>query len=96
MLFSSKNKVLRADPNYIKQMQINWENFAIVRDKKFHVQIRVFLITCLFVVRRMFSSVHFVITIISVNDEKGNVKLYFLKDSYLNMFTESIYSQYHN
>ena len=30
---------------------------------------------------------HFVIIIIRVNDEKGNIKLYFLKDVYLKMFT---------
>ena len=31
-----------------RKMQINWESFVIVRDKKFHVEIRVFLVTCLF------------------------------------------------
>ena len=44
-LFSVKNasfksnKVFRADPNYIKEMEINWESLVIVRDKKFHVKI---------------------------------------------------------
>ena len=45
MLLSSQ-KVFRVDPNHIKEMQINWEDFAIVKDKKFHVEIRVFLMTC--------------------------------------------------
>ena len=30
---------------------------------------------------------HFVVIIIRVNDEKGNFKPYFLKDSHLKMFT---------
>ena len=29
-------------PNYIKEMQINWKSFVIVRDTKFHIEIRVF------------------------------------------------------
>ena len=29
-------------------MKINWKSFAIVRDKKFHVEIRVSLMKCLF------------------------------------------------
>ena len=44
--FKSK-KVLKADPDYIKKIQINWENFAIVRDKKIRVEIKVFLMTYL-------------------------------------------------
>ena len=42
MLLSSQNKWFRADPNYIKEMEIKLENFAIVRDKKFPVEIRIF------------------------------------------------------
>ena len=38
----------RADRNYIKDMQINGESSVVVRDKKFHVEIRVLLMTCLF------------------------------------------------
>ena len=41
MLLSSKNKVFRTDPNYIKKMHINWESSVIVRDKK-KFKIRVF------------------------------------------------------
>ena len=26
--------MFKTDPDYIKKIQINWENFAIVRDKK--------------------------------------------------------------
>ena len=48
MLLSSENKVFRVDSNYIKEMQINWESFVIVGDKKYHFKIRVFLMTCLF------------------------------------------------
>ena len=44
MLLSSQNKVFRADPYYIKEMQINWESL-IIRDKKFHIEIRALLIT---------------------------------------------------
>ena len=44
----SQNKVFRSDLNYIKEMQINWENFVTVRDKNIHVEIRVFIMTCLF------------------------------------------------
>ena len=47
MLLSSQNTVFRADLNYIKEMQINWESLVIVRDKKFHAKIRIFLMTCL-------------------------------------------------
>ena len=62
ILLSSQNKVFMADPNYIKEMQINWESFVVVRDKKFHVEIRVFFIwsflTCLVdLVSKMLSSV---------------------------------------
>ena len=35
MLLSSQNKVFRADANCIKEMQINYESFVIVRNKKF-------------------------------------------------------------
>ena len=48
MFFLSQTRVFRADPNYIKEMQINWESFDIVRDKKFHVEMRVFLTACIF------------------------------------------------
>ena len=48
MLLSSQNKVFSADPNYIEEMQINWEAFVIVRNRKFHVEIRLFLMTRLF------------------------------------------------
>ena len=48
MLLSSQNRVFRADRNYIKDMQINGESSVVVRDKKFHVEIRVLLMTCLF------------------------------------------------
>ena len=34
MLLSCQNEMFRADHNYIKEMQINWENFVIVRGKK--------------------------------------------------------------
>ena len=49
-------------------MKFNWENFVIVRNKKFHVEIRVFLmaylfdlfLTCLLdLVSKMFSSISF-------------------------------------
>ena len=49
-------------------MKFNWENFVIVRNKKFHVEIRVFLMACLFdlfltclldLVGKMFSSISF-------------------------------------
>ena len=46
-LLSSQNKVFRDDPNYNKGMKINWESFVIVRNKIFHVEMRVFLMTCL-------------------------------------------------
>ena len=68
MLLSSQKKGFRTDPNYIKEMKINWESFVIVRDKKFHVEIRVFLMTCLSelfltclldLVSKMFNSVSF-------------------------------------
>ena len=58
----------RLDPNYIKEMKFNWENFVIVRNKKFHVEIRVFLMACLFdlfltrlldLVSKMFGSISF-------------------------------------
>ena len=93
MLFSSQNKVFSGEPNYIKEMQINWESFVIVRDKQFNVEVRVFLMACLCelcltcildLVSKMF---HFVITIISVNNEKDKLKLYFSEDPYLKMFT---------
>ena len=45
MPLSSQNKVIRVDPNYIKEIQINWESFVIIRDKKFHVKIRILLLT---------------------------------------------------
>ena len=45
--FLCQNIVFRADPNYINEMQINWESFVIIRDKKSHVEIRVFLMICL-------------------------------------------------
>ena len=48
MLLSSENRVFRTDRNYIKDMQINGESSVVVRDKKFHVEIRVLLMTCLF------------------------------------------------
>ena len=35
MFFSSQNKVFRTDPNYVKEMQMNWESFVTVRDKNF-------------------------------------------------------------
>ena len=57
MFLSSQNKLLRADPNYIKEMPINWESFVFVKDKKFNVEIRVFLMTCLLF--STFSSVSF-------------------------------------
>ena len=68
MLLSSQNKAFRADLDYIKEIQINLESFVIVRDKKFHVELRAFLITCLFdlfltclldLVSKMFTSVSF-------------------------------------
>ena len=68
-------------------MQTNWESFIIVRDKIFHVKIRFFLVTCLFVLLRCLVQFHFVIIIIGVDCEKGNLKLYFSKDSYLKIFT---------
>ena len=34
MLLSSQNEIFKADLNYIKEMQINWESFVVVRDKK--------------------------------------------------------------
>ena len=46
MLLSSQNKVFRTDLNYTKEKQINWESFVIVR--KFHAEIKVFLMACLF------------------------------------------------
>ena len=48
MLFSSQNKVFREDPNYVKEMQIDWESLVTVRNKKLHVEIRVFWVACLF------------------------------------------------
>ena len=48
MLLSCQNKVFRTDLNYFKEIQLNCKSFVIVRDKKFHVEIRVFLMTCLF------------------------------------------------
>ena len=48
MLLSSTNKLFRADPNYIKEMQTNWETFVMERDKKFYLEIRVILMKCLF------------------------------------------------
>ena len=68
MLLSSTNKLFRADPNYIKEMQTNWETFVMERDKKFYLEIRVILMKCLFdlgltfhldLVSKMFSSVSF-------------------------------------
>ena len=68
MLLSTQNKAFRADLDFIKEIQINWESFVIVRDKKFHVELRAFLITCLFdlfltclldLVSKMFTSVSF-------------------------------------
>ena len=35
MLLSRQNKVIRADPDYIKDVQINWKSFVIVKDKNF-------------------------------------------------------------
>ena len=96
MLLSSQNKVSRAGSNCIKKMQINWESFAIVGDKRFHVEIRAFLMTCSFdlfltclldLVSKMFRSVSCFVTIINFNDEKGNLKHYFSKDSYLKILT---------
>ena len=46
-LFLCQNIVFKADPNYINEMQSNWESFVVVRDKKSHVEIRVFLMICL-------------------------------------------------
>ena len=48
MFLPSQNKVFRADPNYIKEMKINWESFVIVGYKEFHAEMRLFLMTCLF------------------------------------------------
>ena len=48
MLLLSQNKVFKADSSYIKDVQINWESSVIVSVKKFHVEIRVLLMTCLF------------------------------------------------
>ena len=88
--------MFRVDPNYIKDMQINWESFVIVRDKKFDVAIGVLLMTCLFdlfltclldLVDVSLVQFHFHIAIISMNDKKGDFKLYFLKDFHLKMFT---------
>ena len=31
----------------IKEIQINWGSFVIVREKKIYVEIKVFLLTCL-------------------------------------------------
>ena len=68
MLLSSQNTVFRVDPNNIKEMQINWEKLIIIRDKTFHVKIKLFLMTCLFhliltclldLVTKMFCSVYF-------------------------------------
>ena len=68
MLLSSQNKVFSADRNCIEEMQINWEAFVIVRNRKFHVEIRLFLMTHLFdpfstclldLVSKIFSSVSF-------------------------------------
>ena len=68
MLLSSPNKLFRADPNYIKEIQINWETFVMERDKKFYLETRVILMKCLFdlslmfhldLVSKMFSSVSF-------------------------------------
>ena len=48
MLLSSQNEIFKADLNYIKEMQINWESFVVVRDKKNYVEIRVILMSYLF------------------------------------------------
>ena len=39
MRFSCQNEVFSADPNYIKEIQINWESLVFITDKKFHVQL---------------------------------------------------------
>ena len=43
MLLSNQNKIFRADTNHFKENKITLENFAIVRDKTFHAEIRIFL-----------------------------------------------------
>ena len=48
ILLSDENKVFRANLDNMKEIQINWVSFLIVRDQKCHVKIRVFLMTCLF------------------------------------------------
>lgn len=58
--FQFKKKFFRVDPNYIKKMQTNWESFIIVREKIFQVEIRFFLVTCLFVLLRCLLQFHFV------------------------------------
>ena len=65
--------MFRGNPNYIKEVQFVCESFIIERDKKFHVEIRVFLRTYLYI----FIYFQFVIIIISQNDEKDNLKFYF-------------------
>ena len=88
-----------------RKMQINWESFVIVRDKKFHVEIRVFLVTCLFDLilcnvsfgfskQDLSLSFNF-LRIISTNDEKSNLKLSFfkrllLKDVYFDLYCDLI------
>ena len=39
MRFSCQNEVFSADPNYNKEIQINWESLVFITDKKFHVQL---------------------------------------------------------
>ena len=97
MLLSSQNKVFRADPNYIQKMQINWENFVIVREKEFHVETRVSSMTCLFelfltrrldLVSKMFSSVSFFITIMS-NTSIFNTRIFFPSPFILNIMIKT-------
>ena len=38
-LFSSENKMFRADPNHVQEIQINCEYFVILIDRKFHLEI---------------------------------------------------------
>ena len=45
--FQVKIKFLGQTPTILRKIQINLESFVIVRNKKFHVEIRVFLMTCL-------------------------------------------------
>ena len=48
MLLSNQSKLFRADPYYIKEMEINRESFVTVRDKKFNFKTRAFFMKFLF------------------------------------------------